>query len=159
MHRKPELALLCAILLSAPACAGAQSIAASASPHPAASAHANAVAGQADAARIEACTHVAGALIDNLEKGNYKEAVAGFDATMQANLGADKLGEVWQGLGKQVGKLTGRGAPQNVMYQGLAIVTLPLRFEKSAINAQVACDADGKVAGFYLRPAEPQPSH
>lgn len=156
MQRTLVLAALCASLW--PMLAVAQNAADSARAHPAASAHANAVAGEADAARIEACTSAAQTLIDKLAAGDYKAATADFDATMQANLSADKLGEAWQGLGKQAGKLESRGAPQNVMYEGHAIVTLPLRFEKAGINAQVACDADGKVAGFFLRPAEPQPS-
>lgn len=153
MQRQLALAALCASMLLAPALAAAQNPAASASPHPAASAHANAVAGEADAARIEACVASANTLLDSLDKGAYKAATANFDAAMLANLGADKLGEVWQGVGKQVGKLQGRGTPQNVMVQGHAIVTVPLRFEKADINAQVACDADGKIAGFFLRPA------
>lgn len=147
---------LCA--LAAPALAAGQHPADSARAHPAASAHANAVAGQADAARLEACAAAANTLIDNLEKPDYKAATADFDATMQANLAADKLGEVWQSVGKQAGKLEGRGAAQNVMYEGHAIATLPLHFEKTDVNAQVACDADGKIAGFFLRPAGPQPS-
>lgn len=153
MQRKLLLAALGASMLPLFAFAAGQHPADSARTHPAASAHANSVAGQAGAARLEACTAAANTLIDNLEKPDYKAATAGFDATMQANLAADKLGEVWQSVGKQAGKLEGRGAAQNVMYEGHAIVTLPLHFEKAGISAQVACNADGKIAGFFLRPA------
>lgn len=137
--------------LTAPAFAAGQPPAPSA--NPASSAHANALAGQASAARIEACTVATNALIDNLEKGNDKAATADFDVTMLANLGADKLAEVWQQVGGQFGKLRGRGMPQNVLVQNRVVITLPLRFEKGGLNAQVACDADGKIAGFFLRPA------
>ncbi|WHZ18799.1 MAG: hypothetical protein OJF55_000948 [Rhodanobacteraceae bacterium] len=139
-------------ILASPLLAVAQNPAVSARPHPAPSAHANAVAGQADAARIEACTHIANAMVDNLEKGDAKAATADFDATMRTNLGADKLGAIWKQVGGQVGKLQGHGTPQNMMYQGYAVIILPLRFEKGGLDAQVACDADGKVAGFFLRP-------
>lgn len=141
------------LILAGSTFAAAQHPAASARPHPAPGAHANAVAGQADAARIEACTNAANALVDNLEKGDAKAATADFDATMQANLGADKLDAVWKQVGEQAGKLQGHGTPQNMMYEGYAVITLPLQFEKGGLNAQVACDADGKVAGFFLRPA------
>lgn len=141
------------LILAGSTLATAQHPAANARPHPAPGAHANAVAGHADAARIEACTNTANALVDNLERGDAKAASANFDATMQANLDADKLDAVWKQVGGQVGKLQGHGTPQNMMYEGYAVVTLPLQFEKGGVNAQVACDADGKVAGFYLRPA------
>lgn len=153
MQRKLVLAVLGASMLPLFALAAGQHPADSARAHPAASAHANAVAGQADAARIEACTAAANTLIDNLEKPDYQAATADFDATMQASLTADKLGEVWQSIGKQAGKLEGRGAAQNAIYEGHAIVTLPLHFERVDANAQVACDADGKIAGFFVRPA------
>lgn len=140
-----------AIALPAVACAGPAD---TTQPHPAASAHANAVAGQANAARIEACTNATTALIGNLVKGDFTAAGADFDANMAAHLGADKLGSVWQQVGAQFGKLTGHGTLQNGMYQGDVVVLLPLRFEKGTLNAQVACDANNKVAGFFLRPAE-----
>lgn len=158
MQRTFVIAMLGACLLPAAAFAAGQNPISAPQAHPAASAHANAVVGEADAANIEACTSATKTLIDKLEAGEYKTATADFDAAMLANLDAGKLGEVWQDLGKQIGKLASRGTPQNVMVQGHTIVTLPLHFAKADLNAQVACDADGKIAGFFLRPAQPQPS-
>ncbi|TAN07393.1 MAG: DUF3887 domain-containing protein [Rhodanobacteraceae bacterium] len=152
MHHKLIVAVFMAACPAFASAAG-QTPAASAQAHPAASAHATAAAGQTGAARIEACTQAASTLIENLEQGNAKAATAEFDATMQANLGADKLAAAWRQVGSLMGKLQGRGTPQNAMYQGHTIVTLPLQFTKGNLNAQVACDADGKVAGFYMRPA------
>jgi hypothetical protein len=142
----------CAIALL-PAIALGSSQPRSSASHPSTSAHANALAGEADATRIEACIGAAGTMIDDLDKGNYKAATSDFDATMQTGLGAAKLGSVWQQVGRQLGKLQARGEPQNVMYQGRVVITQPLHFEKGDVNAQVACDADGKIAGFFLRPA------
>lgn len=153
MQRLPIAFVLLGLALPAVAFAAARHPAENARDHPASSAHANAVAGQADAARIEACTSAANTMIGNLGKGDAKSATADFDTTMQANLSPDKLAEVWQQVEHQMGKLQGRGTPQNVMYQGHIIITVPLRFEKGALNAQVACDADGKIAGFFVRPA------
>jgi len=154
VHRTLILATL--VTLATPAiswAAGQQHPADTARDHPAASAHANAMAGQAGAARIETCTATTNTLIDHLEKGDFTAATANFDANMKANLGTDKLSQFWKQVTGQVGTLQGRGAPQNMMYQGHAVITLPLHFEKGDANAQVACDADGKVAGFFLRPA------
>lgn len=154
MQRKLIFAALVALAMPAMSmAAGQQHPADTAQDHPAASAHANAMAGQANAARIEACTATTNALIDHLEKGDFTAATANFDANMKANLDADKLGQFWKQVASQVGALQGRGAPQNMMYEGHAVITLPLHFEKGDANAQVACDADGKVAGFFLRPA------
>ena len=152
MHSKLIAAALSVALLPALALGfGQQS---SSRAHPAASARDNAVAGEANATRIEACIHASTAMIGNLDKGDFKAATADFDATMQTHLGADKLGSVWQQVGHQLGKLQGQGEPQNVMYQNHVVITQPLHFEKGDVNAQVACDADGKIAGFFLRPAQ-----
>jgi hypothetical protein len=153
MHRELILAALAAVSMpGVPLAAGQQHPAATARDHPAASAHANATAGLAGAALIETCTARTDALIDNLEQGDFASATSNFDATMKANLGADKLGEFWKQVRSQAGMLQDRGAPQNMMYEGHAVITLPLHFEQGDANAQVACDADGQVAGFFLRP-------
>jgi hypothetical protein len=153
MRRKQIFTLAALVLPAIALAAGQQHPADTARDHPAASAYANATAGQANAARIEACTAATNALIDHLEKGDFKTATSNFDATMKANLDAGKLGQFWKQVASQVGTLQSRGAPQNMMYEGHAVITLPLHFEKGGANAQVACDADGKVAGFFLRPA------
>lgn len=124
-------------------------------PHPAAGAHANAVAGQTDAARIEACGQMSKRFLDNLEKGDFKTAVSNFDDKMKAGLSAAKLGEVWQSLGTQFGKLESRGDPQTVMYQDTPIASTPLHFAKSDLVSQLACGENGKIAGFYIRPLPP----
>ncbi|TAM92947.1 MAG: DUF3887 domain-containing protein [Rhodanobacteraceae bacterium] len=146
--------LIVAILLAAPvpAFAAGQHPSATARPHPSFSAHANAMAGQADAARIEACGHLSDAMLGALDKGEYKAATSDFDARMQAGLDPGKLAKVWASVGTQLGKLETRGTPQTVMYEGIPVITTPLQFEKGNLAAQVACDNDGKVAGFYLRP-------
>jgi len=150
-------------LLATPAFASAagQHPASSARAHPGSSSHANATAGAAGAQRIEACTNATDILVNSLEKGDAKAATSGFDATMQEKLGANKLGELWKQVEGKLGKLQKIGAPQNVMYQGYVVVIQPLHFETGDLNAQVACDADGKIAGFFLRPgasSAPAPS-
>lgn len=140
------------LALAVPALAWAQHPSSSAKPHPAASAHANAVAGQDNAARIEACLQDSKALLDNLERGDFQAATRDFDAQMLAAVDAHKLGDLWQSIGTRFGKLESRGEPQNMMYQGRAIITVPLRFHDQTIGARTACNADGKIAGFHLVP-------
>lgn len=123
--------------------------------HPASSAHANAVAGQANAARIEACGQMAHGFLDDLEKGDFKTAASNFDEQMRAAVTSAKLGETWQSVGARSGKLESRGDPQIVMYQGTPVVSTPLHFAKGDFVSQLACDKDGKIAGFYIRPVLP----
>lgn len=123
-----------------------------AAPHPAPRAHANAVAGQADAARMEACAHRSSALLDALDKGDYQAATTNFDSTLQTGLSAQKLRTAWLDVGAQVGRLEARGTPQSFMYQGLSVVTTPVSFARGGLTAQVACNAEGQIAGFYMRP-------
>ena len=137
-----------AALLAAPQ----QHPSASARPHPASSSHVNASAEQADAARLEACGQLANTFLDDLDKGDVSAATAYFDQRMKAAVDEAKLREVWQSLGNQFGKLTSRGHPRTVMYQGMPVVGTPLNFEKGDFVSQVTCDREGKIAGFYIRP-------
>jgi hypothetical protein len=121
-------------------------------PHPASSAHANAIAGQADAARIEACSRLSRTFLGELEKGDFHAATSRFNTRMKSALSEDKLGQVWQSFGSQYGKLESLGEAQTVMYQGLPVVGTPLHFAKGDFVSQLACDREGKIAGFYIRP-------
>lgn len=157
MHR--TLAITILLAAPAPAFAAGQHPSATARPHPSSGAHANAMAGQADAARIEGCGNLSDAMLDALDKGDYKAATSDFDARMLAGLDPGKLAKAWASVGTQLGKLETRGTPQTVMYEGIPVVTTRLQFEKGNLAAQVACDNYGKVSGFYLRPvasASPQ---
>lgn len=161
-HTLPALALVAltasAFAQSPPASSGIPDNAHSAmttKSHPAISAHANAMAGQTDAARIEACGQMANGFLDDLQKGDFKTAASNFDDKMKADVGAAKLGKGWQSLGTQFGKLESRGDPQTVMFQDMPVVSTPLHFTKGDFVSQLACDKDGKIAGFYIRPLAP----
>lgn len=156
MHRRLIAAALIAAL---PALAFGQSPAATEKPHPSSSAHANAVAGQANAARLEACANLSGSLLDAFDKGDFKAATSSFDNQMLAVVDAQKLGEVQKSIGSQFGKLESRGTPQSVMYQDMTVVSTPMHYEKGNLAAVVACDKDGKVAGFRLHPVPPAASN
>src|SRR5690348_18184229 len=114
MRRQLILATLAAFIMPAMSlAAGQQHPADTAQDHPAASAHANAMAGAAGAARSETCTATTNTLIDHLEKGDFMAATSNFDANMKANLDANKLGQFWKQVASHVGTLQGRGTPQN----------------------------------------------
>jgi hypothetical protein len=157
MHRQLIAALIAALPLLASA--AGQPPAATEKPHPSTSAHANAVAGQADATRMEACGNLSSSLLDAFNKGDFKAATSNFDSQMLAVVDARKLAEVQKSIAGQFGKFEARGTPQSVMYQGMAVVSTPMRYEKGDLAAMVACDKDGKVAGFRVHPVAPADSN
>lgn len=156
MYRRLTLAFLFTVPVLA--FASSQPPAAATGAPPAASAHATAMAGQADATRIEACVQASNAFLDDLAKADYKAATSNFDKDMRTGLGADKLQAVWRSVTAHYGKLESRGTPQNILYQGYAVVTLPLHFAKGDLGARLACNASGKFAGFHLVPSPTLPS-
>jgi hypothetical protein len=157
MHRKLFAAALIAVLPALAFGAG-QSPAASEKPHPSSSAHANAVAGQANATRLEACDDLSASMLDALEKGDFEAATSSFDNQMRTNLDAKKLGQVWTSVGAHFGALQSRGFPQAAMYQQVFIVVTPLYFEKGGLRAQVVCGMDNKIVGFHVQPISPAAS-
>jgi hypothetical protein len=157
MHRQLIAALIAALPLLASA--AGQPPAATEKPHPSTSAHANAVAGQADATRMEACGNLSSSLLDAFNKGDFKAATSNFDSQMLAVVDARKLAEVQKSIAGQIGNFEARGTPQSVMYQGMAVVSTPMRYEKGDLAAMVACDKDGKVAGFRVHPVAPADSN
>jgi hypothetical protein len=158
VHRTLTAAALIAALPVLAFGAG-QSPAASEKPHPSSSAHANALAGQANAARLEACDDRSTEMLDAFGKGDFKAAASNFDSRMRANLDARKLGTLWSSMNAKLGALQSRGFPQAAMYQELFIVVTPLHFEKGGVRAQVICDMDSKIVGFHLQPLAPPPAN
>ncbi|MGH8214837.1 MAG: DUF3887 domain-containing protein [Rhodanobacteraceae bacterium] len=143
--------LIVIALLAAPGFAAGQTPAAETGTHPAARAHANAVAAQADAVRIETCGRIARGFLDDLEKGDFKPAISNFNGQMKSAVNAEKLGATWKSLAAQFGKLESRGHPQTVIYQDMPVVSTPLHFAKGDFVSQLTCDREGKIAGFYIR--------
>jgi hypothetical protein len=71
---------------------------------------------------------------------------------MKAALTADKLAKVWQAMTQQFGARGAREPAQVSEASAHVVVVTPLHYGKSVIDAQVACDADGKIGGFYIKP-------
>lgn len=152
MQPNPLVSALAVVLLPAAGLAAAQHPATSAHTHPATSAYAVATAGEANAKRIEACSEVSASMLMALAKGDYQSATADFDDQMRTLLDPQKLRDAWTSIRSQFGRLQSRGALQTVMYADKPVVVTGLHFDKGNLAAQVACNASGKIAGFYVRP-------
>ncbi len=96
---------------------------------------------------------LANRLFDHLQGGDYTAAEAMFSPEMAAAVPQDKLKAVWESLPAQLGALRARGEPKVMPHQDMQVAVVRLEFANGAINAQVAVNAQGKVAGFLLQPA------
>ncbi len=95
---------------------------------------------------------VATRLLDHMEAGEYEAASADFSPQMKAALGADKLAAVQQQLAT-AGAQTGRDAPTVSEQSGMTVVVVRIHREQASIDATIAVDGDGKVAGLHYAPA------
>ncbi len=98
------------------------------------------------------CQNTSRRMLDHLDRGDYSGATADFDARMKAALGADQLARIWPAIAQKLGARGAREPAHGERANGYALVVTPLHYGKSLVDAQVACDADGKVAGFYIKP-------
>ncbi|MGN6150490.1 MAG: alpha/beta hydrolase [Lysobacteraceae bacterium] len=98
------------------------------------------------------------AVLDAMDAGDFAGVHARFDATMAAAVSADQLKQLWTALPSQLGAAKGRGEPRSAERNGTRIVVVPLLFERATLNASLAFEADGRISGFLLRPAEERPA-
>ena len=85
-----------------------------------------------------------------LDKGDYVGAEMDFNPTMQAGLPPAQLKQSWEALPLRFGKPGPRGAPHNNLSDGYVVITVPMPFQDMMLATQVACAADGKIAGFHV---------
>ncbi|MCF7752002.1 alpha/beta fold hydrolase [Bacillus subtilis subsp. subtilis] len=89
-------------------------------------------------------------LLDRLQAGEVSAAEAMFTDDMAKAVPAARLQALWQSLGA----LGQRDAPQVVARGGLQVVVQRLHFANGVLDAQVAVDAQGRIAGLNFAPAQ-----
>jgi dienelactone hydrolase len=98
-------------------------------------------------------------VIDLLRAERFEDVAKEFNAQMAAALPASQLRDVWSTLRQQIGSFTSF-IDQRVTTPaaGTTAVVLGCQFEKAALNAIVAFDAEQRIAGlrFVPRPAASQ---
>lgn len=101
---------------------------------------------------------IATRLLDHMDANDYAAAEASFTPDMAAAVPADKLKAVWDSLPAQLGAAKGRGEAKVTPHQGMQVVVVPLHYANGELLAQVVVDAEGKIAGFLIKPAPPAPA-
>ena len=99
---------------------------------------------------------VAARLLDHMEAGRFAEATSGFDDKMKAALDAEKLEQVQHQL-EGAGMVQRRGPARLSKVFRTSVVTIRIVREAATLDAVVAIDTEGRVAGLHFLPeAEPE---
>lgn len=94
------------------------------------------------------------AIVSSLAAGRWDQARADFGTRMSAALDAERLAGGWVRTVGLVGSYEGMGEPLARRAADHVVVEIPLHFEAGEAKARIVFDADGKVAGLWLRPAD-----
>lgn len=149
---------LCLAAIGALTVIAAQAQTANPAPAPPPSQPAAAPSPQATAESIEACTLKTDELLVALDRKDWAGAERDFNAQMLAGLTAAQLQQGWESLPAKFGQPGPRGTPQNSYSNGYVVITVPMQFQNGNLAAQVACGADGKIAGFHAMTLPPPPA-
>lgn len=96
-------------------------------------------------------------LVDAMVAGNFARATADFDDTMRTALPAAQLAAVWTSVVNQAGAFKQVVRTRTERVQTYDIVFVTMRFAGADLDAKVAVDAAGRVAGLFFVPAAPPP--
>ena len=91
-------------------------------------------------------------IIHQLVAGEFSKIEATYDDHMSAALPPGKLAESWPGLIQQEGQFESIVDTQTIRVQGLEVVKLECKFANATLDATVAFDPDGRIAGLGFRP-------
>ncbi len=91
-------------------------------------------------------------IIHQLVAGEFSKIEARYDDRMSAALPPGKLAESWPSLIQQEGQFESIADTQTIRVQGLDVVKLECKFANATLDATVAFDADGRIAGLGFRP-------
>lgn len=101
----------------------------------------------------ETAKAIATRLLDHLDRGEYAQAEAMFDARMKQAVPAARLEQVW----KSLPAAGSRGEPSLRPQGEMQILQVPLTRGDAELNASISIDAQGRVSGLLVRPAPPAP--
>jgi dienelactone hydrolase len=88
----------------------------------------------------------------DVSDGRYEEAVKRFDEAMAKALPAEKLKEVWESVQTSAGSFESLGKSTTTQSKGLTTVIIPAVFKKTTLSLSISVDAEGRIAGFWIRP-------
>jgi hypothetical protein len=90
------------------------------------------------------------ALFTDWIDGHYDQVVAGFDATMTAQLPVDELTAAWSQILGMVGSYQRMGEPLVRPLGGYTVVDIPLTFAGGQMKGRVSYNREGQVSGLFI---------
>ena len=99
-------------------------------------------------------TQLAEGMVDSMAKGDFASATKDFDATMQAALSAEQLGQSWAQVTAQIGAFKSRTGSREAQEAGFQTVHVTCQFEKANWDIKVTFDKDGKIGGLLGSPTQ-----
>lgn len=97
----------------------------------------------------------AGEIFACVIEGRWEDARRDFNAVMRERLSADGLAAGWAQVAGTVGAYERMGQPNAFGVGEHTVVEVPLSFEAGEATGRITFDADGAVAGLFIRPASP----
>ena len=95
-------------------------------------------------------TQLAEGMVDSMAKGDFAAATKDFNATMNAAMSAERLGQTWSQVTALAGAFKSRTESREAQECGFQTVHVICRFEKSPIDIKVVFDKDGKIGGLWF---------
>lgn len=93
----------------------------------------------------------AATVLDRLDAGDFEGATEDFNTQMKASLGAIQLAGVQMQI-ETAGAVQSRSEPTIAQRDGYTVVVYRIQREHAAIEATIAIDGEGKVAGLHFAP-------
>lgn len=98
--------------------------------------------------------------VDLMAKGNFADAVAGYDDAMSRALPEAKLRAVWQDVQNKMGAFQNRLGTRTTEQAGYQIAFVTCQFEHGTLDTKVVFDSQHRVTGlFFVTPPAAQPAH
>jgi hypothetical protein len=86
--------------------------------------------------------------------GRFDDARSTFDERMLKACSVELLAEVREKVRREAGEVQALGTPAVSVRDGYTIVDVPIALERADGTGRVVLDADRRVAGFFIRPAQ-----
>lgn len=90
--------------------------------------------------------------VTQLAQGQFEKAAKQFDKTMAENLPPEKLKAVWNSLVAQAGDFKSIDGTRTEQFGGYRIVYVTCVFQKGSLDAKIAFNDSGQIAGLYFVP-------
>jgi len=91
----------------------------------------------------------------DISQGRWEAATRDFSDRMRQEVTADRIATVYARVVSMVGTFERMGEPAAVQLDDLTTVEIPLHFEAGDMTGQISFDSEGKVAGLFIKAAQP----